>query len=301
LVNIPSQLHKVGSYYWIAQPGVERFIITFRTLLAGWLEFRGVALLVTLLLANIFVIFLFVQVIFYLRRRRDTAEQAALLFALWLFVMPMLLMWVFSQARPVYLERGLIASALMLYVALAWLLMRGGLPRPIASALGIAGGVLAAVGLYTHYTWATFPNSPFTDAVTYIGTQWQEGDVIVHQDKISALPMIYYERSLPQRYIGDEPGAPDDTLALPTQQTLGLLADACLPLAAQGAPRIWFITLDRAEAEAAVQLQTTGESILNTQMAWLNQFYALLEQQQLNDLNLYLYAHPASNVPTECE
>ena len=43
----------------------------------------------------------------------------ALLFVLWLFAAPIGLMWLFSQVRPVYLDRGLIASALMLYIAFA--------------------------------------------------------------------------------------------------------------------------------------------------------------------------------------
>ncbi len=303
LVNIPSQLDKVGSYYWIAKPELSRFLVTTRTFLAGWLEFRDAALLITLALANILVIFLIVQVFFYLRRpRRDTSERWALFFVLWLFAAPVVLMWLISQWRPIYLDRGLIASALMLYLALAWLFTRSGLPRPVAVLLGTVGIVLAAIGLYTHYTWATFPNSPFRQADEYIRANWEEGDLVVHQDKISALPMIYYDRTLIQRYVGDEPGAPDDTLALPTQETLGLLADECLQRAARGGQRIWYITLTRAEQEAEEQFRETGASTLQDELTWLNSNYTLADQQQLNDLNIYLYSNPDTTaLSAECE
>jgi hypothetical protein len=301
LVNIPSQLNKVGSYYCIPQPDLSRFFITTRSFLVGWIEYRGTALLVTLALANILVIFLIIQVIFYLRRpRRDKAERNNLLLTLWLCGLPVVLMWLFSQWRPVYLDRGLIASAMMLYVALAWMFTRGGLPRPVAGVLGAIGLVLVAIGLPTQYTWATFPNSPFREADAYIREQWQDGDVIVHQDKISALPMIYYDRELTQRYIGDEAGASDDTLALPTQEALGLLADECLQVATQGAPRIWFITLDRAEQE--VQAEETSEAAPIAELVWLNAHYTLADTQELNDLNIYLYVNPdPAALSADCE
>jgi mannosyltransferase len=302
LVNIPSQLNKVGSYYWIPQPDLSRFFVTVRTFLAGWLEFPSTTTLLTLALANILVIFLIIQVIFYRRRpRRDKSERNILLLVLWLFAAPIVLMWLISQWRPVYLDRGLIASALMLYMALAWLFTRGGLPRPVAGVLGAVGIALVVIGLYTHYTWATFPNSPFREADAYIRANWQENDVIVHQDKISALPMIYYDRELMQRYVGDEAGASDDTLALPTQEMLGLLASACLQEAAQSAPRVWYITLERAEQEAEILFQRTGTSTLNNELTWLNTHYSLASEQHLNDLNIYLFTTTDAVLSTDCE
>jgi mannosyltransferase len=302
LVNIPSQLNKVGSYYWIPQPDISRFFVTIRTFLAGWLEFPSAMTLITLALANILVIFLIIQVIFYLRRpRRAKSEHNLLLFVLWLFVTPVVLMWLFSQWRPVYLDRGLIPSALMLYMALAWLFTRGGLPRPVTAVLDAAGIVLVVIGLYIHYTWATFPNSPFREADAYIRANWQDTDVVVHQDKISALPMIYYDRELTQRYVADEAGASDDTLALPTQEMLGLLADACIQQAAQGAPRVWYITLERAEQESESLFQETGTSTLNNELTWLNTHYTLSSEQHLNDLNVYLFTATDAALSTDCE
>jgi hypothetical protein len=302
LVNIPSQLNKVGSYYWIPQPNLSRFFVMIRSFLAGWLEFPAALTLITLALANILVIFLVIQVIFYLRRpRRDKSERNLLLLVLWLFVAPVVLMWLFSQWRPVYLDRGLIPSALMLYMALAWLFTRGGLPRSVAGVLGTAGLVLVVIGLYTHYTWTTFPNSPFREADAYIRANWQDADVVVHQDKISALPMIYYDRELMQRYVGDVAGAPDDTLALPTQEMLGLLADACIQQAAQGAARIWYVTLERAEQESEILFEQTGTSTLNSELTWLNTHYTLSSEQHLNDLNIYLFTATNAALSTDCE
>ncbi|NWF69834.1 MAG: glycosyltransferase family 39 protein [Chloroflexi bacterium] len=294
MVNIPAQLNKVGAYYWIPQPTIAQFLVSARSFLAGWLQFQGALALLLFAAANILVVFLMVQVIFWLRRpRRSTTERPMLLLVLWLCGAPVLLMWLFSQWRPVYLDRGLIASALLLYLALAWLFTRSGLPRPVMALLGTIGLGIAAAGLLTHYTWNTFPNAPFRAADAYIREQWQEGDVLLHQDKVSALPMIYYGRDLPQRYLGDLPGAADDTLALPTQETLGLLAESCIQSAARGARRVWFVAFAGAEAEIAA----AENSVFGDQLLWLQTYYTLSAEQRFNDLIVYLYIDPVEFSP----
>jgi mannosyltransferase len=300
LINIPAQLAKVGSYYWLTAPELADVLVTLRSFTAGYLEFTGAAGLITLIAALLLVIFLIVQVVLYLRRpRRATAqaEPAALLLTLWLFAVPIMLMWLFSQQRPVYLDRGLIGSALMLYAALGWLFTKGGLPRPIRIGLIAIGLIASVIGLYTHYTWAIFPNSPFQTASAYVQSQLQTGDVIVHQDKMSALPMIYYARDLPQYYLGDLPGASDDTLARPTQEALNLLAEPCIQAAVVGAQRVWWVVFPRAEQEAREQ---NAEGILS-QIEWMRVHYREAERHSFNDLDVILYTDPDITIPSaEC-
>ena len=62
----------------------------------------------------------------------------------------------------------------------------------------------------------------------------QPGDVIVHSNKLTFLPTHYYDRSLPQDFVADEPGSPSDTLAYPTQQALGLFATSDIATATLG-------------------------------------------------------------------
>jgi 4-amino-4-deoxy-L-arabinose transferase-like glycosyltransferase len=284
LVNLPAQFEKVRAYYWLTPPNPARPLLTLRTFTTVALDIPPPASMIAVLGALFLALFLVIQVVFYLRRRVQP-DRKALLFTLWLAAAPPALMWLVSQWQPVYLERSLLPSALLFYLALAWLLTRGGLPRPVAGVIGGVMLVLAGIGLFYHYTWSQFPNSPFPAAAAYIRAGWQPGDVIVHQNKLSALPLNFYARDLPQRYLGDAPGSPEDTLALPTQQTLGLLADACMRAASYEAVRVWWVIFADAERQYTAQ----GRSELVEAQAWLGEHYHEVERSVFTDLNVVLY------------
>jgi hypothetical protein len=240
-------------------------------------------------------LFLIVQIVLHLRRPVQP-NRKSLLFAIWLSMAPPILMWLVSQAQPVYLERALLPSALMFYLILAWLFTRSGMPRPIAGIIASVSFVLIGIGLYYHYTWATFPNSPFDRAAAYIRSHWQPGDVTVHQNKLTALPTIFYDRDLAQRYLADISGSSEDTLALPTQEALGLLADPCIQSASRDGQRLWFMVF----ADAERQYEESDRPEYRQTIDWLNTHYTPVEQQQFNDLNLYLFADRENGISTEC-
>ncbi|MBL8166322.1 MAG: glycosyltransferase family 39 protein, partial [Anaerolineae bacterium] len=297
LVNLPSQFEKVRAYYWLTPPNPARPLLTLRTFTTVALDIPPPASMIAVLGALFLALFLVIQVIFYLRRRVQP-DRKPLLFTLWLAAAPPALMWLVSQWQPVYLERSLLPSALLFYLALAWLLTRGGLPRPVAALISGMMLILAGIGLFYHYTWAQFPNSPFPAVAAHIRANWQPGDVIVHQNKLSALPLVFYARDLPQRYLGDAPGSPEDTLALPTQQTLALLADACMQVASHDARRIWWVIFADAERQYTAQ----GRPELVEAQAWLGEHYQEVEGSVFTDLNVILYdAIAASDWPPDCE
>jgi hypothetical protein len=303
LVNIPSQLAKVGAYYWIEHPNLARVLLTLRSYLTINADLPPLLNLTAIGLTLVVLILLVMQVVRYLRRRSATAEQkAALVLVVWLFAAPIALMWLVSQVQAVYLDRGLLPSGVMLYVALGWLLTRGGLPRPIALLVGGIVLALYGVGLWTHYTWQTFPYSPYRQATESIAAQWQAGDVIVHQNKLSALPMRVYGRALDQSYLNDVAGSSNDTLALPTQQALGWLGDECLATAAtdsagRPAARVWFVVFARTEAE----YRAAGLPDLDQQRAWLDSRYTLQATLTFNDLLVYQYGDVRAMGDQGCE
>jgi uncharacterized membrane protein len=294
LVFIPSQLNKVESYYWIPIPNVARTLLTLRSFFSANLDMPPPAGIITLIVSLILFIFLCIQLIAGVQRIK--ANRFGIKLAMWMFAAPIALMWIFSQFRPVYLDRGLIGSALMLYVALAWMSAKSGLPRVITVMLATLGIFAAAFGLQAHYTWATFPNSPFRQMTEFIRTNSQQGDVIVHQDKISALPSIFYGRDLTQRYLRDEPQSADDTLALPTQQSLGLLADSCIQAAASGAERVWFVLFTFTEA----QYNAAGVDDVSQQLGWLNDHFSQTDETTFNDLRVILFENGNPSRDTEC-
>lgn len=298
LVNIPSQLQKVNSYYWVTQPGIDKPIVTLYLFLTTNAEIQPPLSLIGLVGAVFLLALALVQVIIYARkpRRSSESDMPKVAFILWLFAAPMALMWLVSQIQPVYLDRGLIASAVMLYLFLAWFFTRSGLPRPIRLFMTLVVILQVVIGLREQYNLSTFPYSPVADLLVAVRDEWQNGDVIVHQSKLSMLPGIYHDPTLTQRFIADIPGSPNDTLALPTQEVLAVRADDCIQTATRDAQRVWFVVYERAEREAAA----AGIPILQEQFEWLTANYTLIEKTTFNDLNLYLYANPAPAIRHEC-
>lgn len=294
LINLPGQLNKIQAQYWVVKPGIADFLRTNFVFLVVNIEIPP-SLFIPAVMGAIFVtLFLGIQIVLYLRRPRPRQlDRQPLLFIVWLTAVPVLAMWLVSQIQPVYIERALLPSALTLYLILAWFFTRSGVPRPILGVIGIIVFALAGIGLYYQYTWAIFPNSPFRQAGIYIRDHWQPGDVVIHEDKISALPMIYYHRILAQRYLADPLGSPEDTLALPTQQSLGLVADNCIQMPSRGKERVWFVefAFTRSQYEGAGRL----DEYLRT-VDWLDAHFAQSEKHSFNDLDVILYSEPDSSV-----
>ncbi len=280
-----AQFERVTANYWIPVPNAARLLLTLRSLLVVNLDIPAPGSLIGLAIALLLLIFLMVQVIMR-RNRQSTSERAALYFALWMFAAPILALWGFSQVRPLYIDRALIGSALMLYIALAWLVAKAKLPRPIQIGVGALLIAASAIGLLTHYAWAAFPNSPFRQAMASISRDIQPGDVVIHQDKTSALPSIFYATELDQRYLRDEPGAADDTLSPTAQRTLGAVASDCIQQAALGGSRVWWVTFSfTADQYAAAGIDTYQQAV-----DWLNANYASAFTYHFNDLDVTLYS-----------
>src|SRR5690606_25590917 len=108
---------------------------------------------------------------------------------------------------------------------------------------------------------------------------------------------IYYARDLTQRFLGDTPGSSEDTLALPTQQSLGLLADACIQSAGSDAQRIWWLTFDFVEA----QYSGSSRPELAQSIAWLDDHFTAAGTQKFNDLDLVLYTDPRGDLTGDCD
>lgn len=301
MLNLPDQLGKLRQY-WVQKPNVLHIWLALRSFVAVNLDFAAAWWLPTFLLAAVLVVFLLYRAYPLLRRKSgwlrnlDETDREPVCWAIWLAFMPMIFMWLASYVlQPVFLPRALLPSALGLYIALAWLFTRTGMPRAIVGILAIWWGVVIVFSLITHYTWDTFPNASFDDAGDYLASQVGEGDTVVHGNKITALPVVYYHRDLPQRYVRDIPGSGSDTLALPTQQVLGLLADDCAAAAANGAPRVWYVTFDKLEEEMDDLVEDDPENVKFDSLRWLHAHYTETNIQTFNDLNVYLFTDPDSD------
>jgi mannosyltransferase len=280
LVLVPGQLAKVRQAYWVPTPGPAELVRTlivfaFNLPVPSWL--LPVSLFYSLLI-------LALALLLTLSPQR-TGKKATRLpdwLPLVLALLPPVLMFLISQVRAVYVERALLVSALLYYVGLSQSALTRRIPRLVIATL-IPVPALLAGSLWYQYHYSEFPRSPFREVDAYLCEHVQAGDVIVHDNKLSFFPSYYYDRTLQQEYVGDLPGSPTDTLALPTQEVLGLLAQADVQQAVASSPRVWFVVFQRALDEAA-QLGTENPS-----KAWLDAHYRLTNTTVYSDLEICLY------------
>ncbi len=275
---LPGQLDKIAAAFWIQHPGaaeVARSAIVYHFHLPLpdlWLPVAAflALLLVAITAAEVRRVWL-----------EEPPRRAGLLALITLALAPPGFMFLLSQAQPVYVERGILLSALAYYLLLALALRR--LPlRPLAWGLTVVFGLALGAAHVYQVSYEAFPRSPFAQAAAYLGGVVQPGDLVLHDNKLSYFPTYYLAPELPQAFLADPPGSPNDTLAPGTQQALGLYPVA-LPDGVEGRSRVWLVAFDQALQEG----RAAGQPLASK--AWLDDRYTRTDQAQVGDLRLYLY------------
>ncbi len=268
LIHLPNQFMKIQHGYWIERPGFERIMtlllsfVTNLPLPGGWL-LPGLS-------ATLFIVAISLwQTIRFIR---DSTTQKLFIRAdkaLWMLYLafaPALLLFLISQWRPVYIERGLVASGAIFWIWVAWVLSETRLPKAmlVLTVFAILSG--AGIGIYQHLTYQNFPYAPYRIINEHIRERFTLGDVIIHSNKLTMLPALYYSPDLPQTFIADPPVSGTDTLDQATQSALGISAAPNIHSASGKAGRIWLIIFARAIDE----YQHDGYAT-HPHLAWLDQ------------------------------
>ena len=280
LLQLPAQFAKIQNGYWVERPTLSTVLNTLLSFVTNlpvnppWIPLAlTVALLVPTLAA--YQTFLAVK-----------ARQPGIRRGLWLAYMafaPGLLMFIFSQWKPVYIERALLCSAVMFWLWMAWALTTTRLPafpRMISFALLAAGIIL---GLVMQVTYTGFPYGPYQALDASLHARVQSGDIILHSNKLTVFPAIYFDRSLKQEFITDPPG-PGDTLAPATQKVLGVQASPSLDVAIGNARKVWFIIFQESIDEAKSAGLATHPDI-----AWLDAHFQRESVETWGSVLLYVY------------
>lgn len=241
---LPGQMEFVGRGYWLAPPGAEAIVraimvpvLTFYELPPAWLLIVGLFTSVLLL------------VVLVLRVWRCRSRAGWFLLLCWV---PILSLMLVSCWQPVYLERALLPSALFYLCAAGWLLVQGKLPQYLDLGLIVLLAVTIVGSLAAHYTYARFPRPSFDRMNALIRSRMAPGDVVVHDNKLTFFPSRYYDPFLPQTFCPDLPGMGSDTLALPTQEALGLFPTPIDQAVADGGKGVWYVAFDRTWEEYRV-------------------------------------------------
>lgn len=283
LIQLPAQFAKVSNSYWVEKPGVERLftlLLTYTSLLPLSNNWLIVALISAILVVTIA----------FWQTTRAYSQNAPMttrgLWMLYLAFCPALLLFLFSQWRPVYIERALLPSGVIFCIWLAWSLTVNS-SRPAQYILLLLLATNASLGLYQHLTYTGFPYAPYQEMDHGLRKNLNPGDVIVHSNKLSLLPAIYFDPELPQSYIIDTPGSSTDTLLPATQEVLGLDAQSNLENATRDAERVWFVIF-----QESIEEFTAAGASTHPHLAWLNDHYKLDLVEQWGSLLVYLYSNP---------
>lgn len=278
LTYLPGQMEKVQRAFWIPQPGPAELVRTpivwlFNLPAPEWL-------LPVLLFWSLLLIAL--AGLHISRGWHDRpAAGPPLRFLLALAVAPVTLMFLISQVRPIYVERGVMMASAAAYLILAWGL--GRIPSRAIRGVVAAGSVaLVVVSLGYYYRYAEFPRSPYREAAETLAGQLAPGESVLHDTKLSFFPMYYFRPDLPQGFIADPPGSPNDTLAPATMQTFGLF-----PTDPERAVRehaaVWLVVHQRTLDEAA------AAGVPHSRLTRLSPGGNPVRTERVGDLVLFLF------------
>lgn len=276
LTQLPAQLSKVTSSFWIEKPGLEK-IFTLFLLYLPHLPLPNNLLLPGLLLATLTIALASFQTY------RTPKEKSGLWLA-YLSFTPPLLLWLASQISPLYVERALLPSHAIFCIWLAWAFTKTKCPAPIQAFAFALIFISAGIGFSQHVIYKGFPYAPYPALHQSLTDRLKQGDIIVHSSKLTYLPSFYFNRSLPQFFIIDPPGSSTDTLSPATRNILHLEYQKDIETAATSASRVWYIIFKQSIDEFTAQGFQSHPDI-----EYLNDHFTLASTEILDDIRLYLY------------
>lgn len=278
LIFVPGQFGKIAQAYWVPPPSLLTLVQTAMVFAFDFDNAAMPAILAPFILFGAILAPLLIA--FELMRARRSAQRVELSFALGMAILPIGMLLLVSQWRPVYITRALLPAFLWYAILFAWALTR--MPQWIRVAVVVGMSLIVIVVLPAYYTYTRFPRARFDAVAQALRAQMRPGDAIVHDNKLSFFPMYYYDRALAQSFIADPPGAASDTLAYPTQQALQIFAIQ-LDVATANQSRVWLIIFQNAIIEAA----ETGQTPSN--VLWMEQHFHRVSIESFDDLRIYLY------------
>jgi 4-amino-4-deoxy-L-arabinose transferase-like glycosyltransferase len=276
LLELPQQLGKVQRAWWLWRPGLIDWlqlpvVWSAGLPLEGWKLVLGMVLGLEILAIGALEIW---------RLRKTKGIDLVLMTA---FVLPGLVFIASYLIKPLFVPRVFILASAA-YCGLGGWAVVGGWQR--GGGKLILGGFLAAalIGIPAQAAFDRFPRSPFALAGEVIVQHIQVNEVVVHDNKLSYFPMRFYYESLPQAFIGDEPGGANDNLAPGSQEAMGIFPAVDMTQAVGQSQGVYFVVF----TQAIEEYRRMGVDP-HPQLVWLDNNYRLSEQKTFNDLEVFHY------------
>ena len=279
LIQLPGQILKVTSNFWVEKPGIEKLFTLLLVYLPN-LPLPNSLLMAGLLLSTLIIVLAVFQT--FRTQYEKIGQNKNGLWLAYLSFTPPLFLWLVSQYYPMYVERALLPSHAIFCIWLAWVFTQTKLPRLIRTIVVMMILASACMGIYQQAAYKGFPYIS-TALIQSIENRLEKGDVIIHSSKLSYLPSFYFNRTLPQGFVADPANSNVDTLSPVTQRTLNLQSIADMENGTLQAKRVWFIIYQQSKDEFGLAGQT------HPHLEYLDTHFELDFTEDWNDLRLYLY------------
>lgn len=210
---------------------------------------------------------------------RRASSSEALLFALCVAVVPLVTLFMISLARPMFVERTLIASSFGWYVLIAWAVMNVP-PRALNRGLGAVCLVVMLAALANYFFNPAMQKPPFRDAARALVAQFQAGDVVAHTSDSSALAFRYYAPQLPNEFLAGDPDYTNETTRGRSGRIAGLVPREMSEILAERS-RVWLIVaLDHNEAYQRAQVQAFDARYRRAQLIEVGKIALVLYEEK---------------------
>jgi mannosyltransferase len=179
---------QVGGNFWLMRPNLAAPLATLHLFTVSYSLsglWAGLAFVLTLSLLAVVLL----ELAYAYRRRPEQRPALSLLFLL--AFLPIVLVFLISQLRPIYLERTLIicapAYALLMGRALARTRRRS--PTPYLAGVLLA---LMVFSLYGYYFLDRYSKPDYRAAAAYVSQRMESDEALIHSGNGAYLPFLFY-------------------------------------------------------------------------------------------------------------
>ncbi len=244
LAMVPGQIAKVQKAFWTPVPGIVEVL---QTIIMAFGDIPAPPVILGIVLFS--AICVTVLSVISLTRNRGS-NGGLLLFGLMTVIPPVCLFVLSYLMRPMFVPRAFLSAYVGMAAVLGIILSRSRTAEKI-----FIGGFIALCAICTlpySISFDRFPRSPFLAANQHLLQSVGTDDVILHDNKLSYFPSKVYSPELNSRFLADEPGSANDTLADQSMKALDIEAYATAEDAIEGYKRIFFVVFSQTIDEYSI-------------------------------------------------
>jgi len=269
---LPQQLTKIQNAFWTQKPGFIDIIQSILTLFS-FLPLPTIVLAIVLIIVIQCIILVVIHVF------RSKIEIQKLFFIL--FLIPPIILFIISYLiKPVFVPRIMILCTVFFFILFGKFCAIN-ISKPNGKISLFLFIFVNIVSLPYFYNFQSFPRSSFHELASFVN-KMDPNLVVIHDNKLSFFPVMFYEERNNSFYLEDEAGSPNDTLAIKSQEMMGFLASKKIDQ---------FIDLD---SLVFIVFQQTVDEYLEVNLehpviARLNFIYKNVQINKIGDILVYTY------------